>query len=157
MNWYLVMSKPREEERAYENLVYQQYNCYLPKVKIEKIKQGKKIQLLEPLFPRYLFVQLNSITDNWGPVRSTLGVSNMVRFGDSYAKVPDSVIEDINYFSSEHQESLFKAGEKLVVKSGPFKGQTVEFLRISSDYRAMVLLELCQKLHCVSISLEELH
>ncbi|NBY65097.1 MAG: transcriptional activator RfaH [Betaproteobacteria bacterium] len=111
MNWYLVMSKPREEDRAYENLVYQQYNCYLPKVKIEKIKQGKKIQLLEPLFPRYLFVQLNSSTDNWGPVRSTLGVSNMVRFGDSYAKVPDSVIEDINYFSSEHQESLFKAGE----------------------------------------------
>jgi len=56
MNWYLVMSKPREEDRAYENLVYQQYNCYLPKVKIEKIKQAKKIQLLEPLFPRYLFV-----------------------------------------------------------------------------------------------------
>ena len=35
----------------------------------------------EPLFPNYVFIHLNDTTDNWKPIRSTVGVSGFVRFG----------------------------------------------------------------------------
>lgn len=54
------MSKPRQEERAYENLVRQGYSCFLPKISVETIRSGKIYLKQEPLFPRYVFVQLSS-------------------------------------------------------------------------------------------------
>jgi transcriptional antiterminator RfaH len=35
----------------------------------------------EALFSRYLFVELNRTDSNWVPLRSTRGVSGLVRFG----------------------------------------------------------------------------
>jgi len=40
-------------------------------------------EIEESLFPRYLFVQLDIGPQglDWGPIRSTMGVSRLVRFG----------------------------------------------------------------------------
>lgn len=116
------MSKPRQEERAFDNLSRQGYPCYLPKVSVEKILNGKVQLKQEPLFPRYVFIQLSSTEHNWGPIRSTLGVSTLVRFGIDFAKVPTSVIDGIQSFAEAHQEDAFEEGERILIKSGPLKG-----------------------------------
>ena len=83
-NWYLIQTKPKQEEVASLNLINQDFEIYYPKTKIK----DKVIAL----FPRYIFIQLDDKNQNWSPIRSTKGVANFVRFGVKFAKVPDDII-----------------------------------------------------------------
>ncbi len=86
--WYLVYSKPQQERVALENLERQGFTAYLPLVRARRRRQTRVVHVIEPMFPRYLFVNLSDLTDDWGPIRSTIGVSNLVRFGNEAARAP---------------------------------------------------------------------
>ena len=58
MHWYLVHTKPWQEKCALENLQRQGFQCYLPALPSEKLRQGMLVVKDEPLFPRYLFIRL---------------------------------------------------------------------------------------------------
>ena len=75
--WFLIYTKPRQEERAKENLENQGFETFLPMIAYEKIKQPK-LYSLKPLFPRYLFTQFNKEKNNWVHIKSTRGVSHIV-------------------------------------------------------------------------------
>lgn len=156
MSWYLLASKPRQEERAYTNLLKQGYKCFLPKILVQKVKKGSLVQIEEPLFPRYLFINLNSFDDNWSPIRSTLGVSGMVKFGSQCPVIPDEIVAEVMNYSQKSFTSYFTKGEEIVVRSGPFKGQSVSFDSMDGEQRVMVFMEMCHKIHRISISLNEL-
>ena len=79
--WYAVQAKPRQENTAEENLRRQGFDTYLPKIQLRRRRRDKWTKVVEPLFPRYLFIHLEPGVDNWAPLRSTLGVSTVVRFG----------------------------------------------------------------------------
>ena len=95
MHWYLVHTKPRQEKCALENLHRQGYQCYLPTIPAEKLRQGLLTVADEPLFPRYLFIRLGQgdTAKSWAPIRSTKGVSRLVSFGVEPAKVADNLVE----------------------------------------------------------------
>lgn len=154
--WYLVQSKPRNEARALENLLRQGYETYLPLIEVERLQRGKLLKKLEPLFPRYLFLHLEEGNDNWGPIRSTLGVAGMVRFGQTYAAVPDLVIEAIRERTQEIRETLFAAGDAVQVVSGPLVGLEGVFEIADGEQRSFVLLEFMQKQQRVSVSTADL-
>ena len=90
--WYVLQSKPREEKRALENLRNQGFECLLPMYSRERLRRGKREQVDEPLFPRYLFVHLDEVTSNWYVLRSTYGVTNIVRFGQIPAAISDDIV-----------------------------------------------------------------
>lgn len=154
--WYLVQSKPRNEMRALENLVRQGYETYLPLIEVERLQRGKLLKKMEPLFPRYLFLQLEEGNDNWGPIRSTLGVAGMVRFGQMYAMVSDEVIDVVRERTQEVRKSLFAAGETIRVVSGPLLGLEGVFEIADGEQRSFVLLEFMQKQQRVSVSTADL-
>ena len=56
--WFLVHTKPRQEDVALVNLERQGYRCYLPRLRVEKILRRKAVVVIEPMFSRYLFVRL---------------------------------------------------------------------------------------------------
>lgn len=95
MRWCLVHTKPRQEKCALENLNRQGYQCYLPTLPSEKLRQGLLTFVDEPLFTRYLFIRLGEgdSARSWAPIRSTKGVSSLVSFGLEPARVDDSLIE----------------------------------------------------------------
>jgi transcriptional antiterminator RfaH len=72
--WFVIQSKPCQE------LQNQGCELFLPKIEIKKIVGRERIQKVEPLFSSYLFVQLSEADSNWFPLRSTRGVSGLVRF-----------------------------------------------------------------------------
>ena len=154
--WFLIQSKPRNEARALENLLRQGYNTYLPLIEVERLQRGKLLRKMEPLFPRYLFLNLAAGVDNWGPIRSTLGVAGMVRFGQAYAAVPDPVIEAIRERTQEIRETLFAAGDAVQVVSGPLVGLEGVFEIADGEQRSFVLLEFMQKQQRVSVSTADL-
>ena len=91
--WYLVFTKPRHEAIAKINLHRQGFHIYLPLLQSHKRKRNLYQLVTEPMFPRYLFIYLNSGTDDWSKIRSTRGCISLVRFGTLPARVPDTLIE----------------------------------------------------------------
>jgi len=150
MHWYLIHTKPRQEKIALENLERQGYRSYLPLYRKEKLRQRVLIVSNEPLFPRYLFINLgDSETDqSWRPIRSTKGVSRMVTFGNEPAKVDDALIDLLKHQEENlqnHLEPLFKPGELVKITEGPFAGIEGIYQMADGEQRAMVLIELLSK------------
>jgi transcriptional antiterminator RfaH len=154
--WYLVQSKPRNEARALENLVRQGYETYLPLMEVERLQRGKLLKKMEPLFPRYLFLHLEEGNDNWGPIRSTLGVAGLVRFGQAYAVVSDEVMAAVRERTQDIKKSLFESGDNIRVVSGPLLGLEGVFEIADGEQRSFVLLEFMQKQQRVSVSTADL-
>ena len=162
MSWYVVHSKPRQEQRAFENLVRQGFECYLPKVKVERIRQGALSLVVEALFPRYLFIRLDSTLGSgkgWGVIRSTQGVSRLVTFAGEAAKAPDNLIESVQAMEAAgaaKPQRLFLHGEKVQVKVGPFAGLEGVYQMGEGQARAFMLIELISKQVKLPIKPEEL-
>lgn len=154
--WYLVQSKPRNELRALENLVRQGYETYLPLMEVERLQRGKLLKKMEPLFPRYLFLHLEEGNDNWGPIRSTMGVAGLVRFGQAYAVVSDEVLEAVRERTQDVKKALFASGDSIRVVSGPLLGLEGVFEITDGEQRSFVLLEFMQKQQRVSVSTADL-
>ena len=154
--WYLVQSKPRNELRALENLVRQGYETYLPLMEVERLQRGKLLKKMEPLFPRYLFLHLEEGNDNWGPIRSTMGVAGLVRFGQAYAVVSNEVMEAVRERTQDIKKTLFAEGDPIRVVSGPLLGLEGVFEIADGEQRSFVLLEFMQKQQRVSVSTADL-
>ncbi len=149
-SWYVIHTKPRQEQRALSNLQQQGYQCYLPMIAIEKLSRERVNVVEEPLFPRYLFISLDASRygQNWSPIRSTWGVSGLVSFGNEPAKINGGLIDLLRQQEqglSEDPQRLFSAGETLLVADGPFAGLEAIYQMASGENRAMVLIELMGK------------
>jgi len=142
--WYLIYTKPRQEKTAYENLDRQGYATYLPKIWNKRDRAAREAV---PMFPRYLFIHLDKTSDNWGPIRSTLGVISVVRFGLKPAAVPDSLIQAVREREDptgivEYVGQEFSVGQQIRVKEGVFQGAEGIFLARTGQERVAVLLQI---------------
>jgi len=145
MHWFVVHTKPRQEQRALENLTRQGYPCYLPTLSVERVQRRQLKVVIEPLFPRYLFIRLSTgdSGQSWGPIRSTLGVSRLVTFGNAPAKVDDRFIDAIRAQADGGEpQRLFEAGERVVVTEGPFVGIKGIYQIADGEKRARILIDL---------------
>ena len=148
-NWFAVVTKPRQEKIALENLQRQGFECFLPMAENPYQRRSKKHQkIIEPLFPRYLF--LNAIADiqNLAPVRSTKGVISMVRFGTELAVLPEQVINAIKQRINPETGLIkikaieIRTGDKVKIFDGPLTGLSGIVAERNSEKRALVLMEL---------------
>jgi transcriptional antiterminator RfaH len=140
--WYVVHTKPRQEVRALENLEKQGFTCFLPMMQAQKLR-AQRVQLVtEPMFSRYLFIQLDDQTQNWAPIRSTLGVSKLVRFGTTPAKVPSALVNFLREAPSDVLRRMFEPGDSVLVANGPLKGLEGKYLAHDGETRAFVLIDL---------------
>lgn len=122
--WYLVFTKPKQEIIAKSNLERQGFHTYLPLLQLHKRRNNIYHIVTEPLFQRYLFIDLNSQVDDWSKIRSTRGCISLVRFGTLPARVPSYLIEqlkhDENKQLSEPRASVpdFQPGDRVQVVDG---------------------------------------
>jgi transcription elongation factor/antiterminator RfaH len=146
--WYLVYTKAQQEDIALLNLECQGYTCYLPKLRIERIRRRKAEVVIEPMFPRYLFVRLDLSGQgkSWTPTRSTVGVQQLIYFGSRAAQVDDKLIDWLRRREAERPaEAMFKPGQAVVITDGPFAGIEAIFQTADAERRAMILLEILSK------------
>lgn len=156
--WYLIHSKPKDEKVAQENLERQGYETYLPLILGRMKRRGKTTKSIQPMFPRYLFIHLSEQTDDWGPIRSTLGVSSLIRFGMTPAKIPDTLIKSLKQNENsqgvhELPNTSFSPGDKVLIVEGPFEGYEATLFSQKSDDRVIVLLKIAENF--VKVKLEQ--
>lgn len=146
MTWYALQHKPAQGDRALAHLQNQDIACFYPKITVEKIKAGKRTKKLEPLFPGYLFVNLEQTDPMWAKLRSTRGVIRVVSFANKPASIPDDVIQHIkDSLHTVAEQGGIKAGQTIELDDGPFKGISAIFQAYDGEERAIVLIRFMQK------------
>jgi transcriptional antiterminator RfaH len=101
------------------------------------------------LFPRYLFLQLAAGRQSLQPIHSTIGVSNVVRFGMRCAIVRDEVIDELRSRADPltgihalRPAARFTRGTRVRITAGPFCGIDGIFERAEGAERVTILLTL---------------
>jgi transcriptional antiterminator RfaH len=148
-NWYLIHTKIRQESVALENLERQGFECFLPLIRVEKLRRGSLQVVQEALFPRYLFIRLGTgmESQSWAPIRSTTGVSRLVTFGHILAKIDDDLVADMRAHTESSEVVLrhFEPGEQVVVTHGPFVGVEAIYQMVNAEGRVTLLLNILSK------------
>ena len=142
--WYVIKTKPREEYRALENLERQHFSCYLPELDVERLNRQCKLVRKEPLFPSYLFISLNNLDDNWYPIRSTRGVSHIVRFNEHPVPMRDELVDSIrNRIAIERPKVPYlQPGERVRIVDGSFSHLEAIFVANDGEERVMLLMNI---------------
>jgi transcriptional antiterminator RfaH len=146
-HWYLIHTKPACEAVAEVNLMRQGYGVYHPRLLRPARIRGRWVERVESLFPRYLFLHLDVGRQAMGPVRSTVGVANIVRFGCDYTVVPNEVVENLRARADREtgvhhlgSQTPFELGSMVRIIAGAFDGLEGVFQRESGNERVIVLL-----------------
>jgi transcriptional antiterminator RfaH len=155
--WFAVQCKPRREALAEANLLNQGYRVYLPRLATQRRRDGRWVDTVEPLFPRYLFLATGSERQSLAPVRSTLGVCGLVRFGGQPAVIPEAVVASLRArqdpaIGALARRSPFTPGARVEFRAGPFAGLEGVIDMEASHERVYVLLELLGKLNKVPVA-----
>jgi transcriptional antiterminator RfaH len=95
MTWFVVRTQPRAEEKAVRHLGNQGFAAYLPRYR-RRIRHARRNQIvLRPLFPGYLFVELDPARCRWRSINGTIGVHEILTNGDMPLAVPETIIAEI--------------------------------------------------------------
>lgn len=157
MTWYALQHKPAQGDRALTHLQNQDITCFYPKITVEKIKGGKRTKKLEPLFPGYLFVNLEQTDPIWAKLRSTRGVLRVVGFASRPAAISDEVIQHIkDSLDSVAAQGGIKPGQAVQLNEGPFEGINAIFQFYDGEARAIVLINFMQKQQRVKVPVSAL-
>ena len=148
--WYLIYSKQQQERIAEENLVRQNYDVYLPLLRRTRRRCGCRISVIEPMFPRYLFINLCDQLDDWGPVRSTRGVMHLIRFGSVPARLPNDFVDTLRRRENAEgtqvlPEPSISPGDPVRITDGSMAGYDAVFAAKSGKERVLLLLHIAGK------------
>lgn len=149
-DWYLVQCKPRQDERAEENLQRQGYECSRPVCRREKLLRGQMSCVKESLFPGYLFLHMPEGA-NWAPLRSTRGVARIVAFGGRPLAVSQELIIQLQSRADTHIISKFNAGDKVTIVDHGFAGIESIFMSMDGEERVILLINLMNRQQKISL------
>jgi transcriptional antiterminator RfaH len=144
-HWILVTTQQGKERLAVQNISRQGYDLYLPMMREWVMRQGQKIEVARPLFPRYVFV---FIRQQWSNLTGTYGVAGLVMDGKAPRYVPERIIkglrerEDESGFVLLEDPDGLRAGQKVRIDSGVLQGQIGIYQGMSGDERAIVLFNI---------------
>lgn len=156
-DWYAVHTKARQEHVAVENLHRQDFETFLPLIRQSRRRRSQWREVTEPLFPGYLFTRLDLDADNIAPIRSTRGVSGLVRFGGMPIPVPDAIVEDLMAIQDDTDgvictATLFRTGDRVSIAGGPLAGLEGIFQASDGKERVSLLLDFLGKQQRITVS-----
>ena len=161
-NWYAVHTRPHQETCAESNLRRQGFATYFSRYLRNRRHARKSEMVVRPLFPRYIFVNVDSAYNRWRSIHSTFGVSDIVCAGSTPANVPAAVITDIR--AREDDEGFVRLG----LPAGLVPGSRVRALdglfaevhgvleRVTSERRVAILMTLLGREVRVSVPAENI-
>ena len=145
--WYVAQTQTNAEGRARINLERQGFRAYLPRYRRER-RHARRCEVVRaPLFPGYIFVELDLQTAPWRSINGTFGVNHLICQGDRPTALPESVIQELT--ARENDEGLvtlqprrFHKGEALRIVSGALADCFGLFEEMADRDRVILLLDL---------------
>ncbi len=134
MFWFAVITKPRNEALATENLRRQGFECRFLRMRRHLRGAIGMREHIEPVFPRYLFIRSSADNPMLAKIRSTRGVIGMVRFGLEPARIADQVIKNLDA-RADHDGIVrldapeLMVGDQVKITQGPMFGMDAIFVK----------------------------
>jgi transcription elongation factor/antiterminator RfaH len=158
--WYVIHCQPHKEHYAAIALQEQLgLTIYLPEV----IRSYQGQMQCAPLFPRYLFAQVDLHTVPPSRINAAPGVTRLVAFDTTPRTVPAAVVQAIHEQVQQLNkqgglaEPGFQPGDTVQIKAGPLHGLEAVFLGPTTPReRVWILLEFMGRLNEVEINRESL-
>jgi transcriptional antiterminator RfaH len=120
---------------------------WLPTFKRSR-RHARRIEtVLAPLFPGYLFVELDLTQQIWSPINGTVGVRRLLCENMRPARVPDSFMEGLRQKTNgtgvvAMAGSSLRRGQKVRLVAGPFVDCIGTLLRLDTKDRVALLLSI---------------
>ena len=137
ISWFVIKVRFNRASIANQKILDKQIETYFPmEMQSVTIKGGKRRAKMTPIFSNLIFVKtsfrvlsdLCGVNKDWYYLSSIEdGLKKAVRIPESQMKQFQDFI-DGNYNEIEHKKTKFKKGEKVIVKSGMFKGCEAIFI-----------------------------
>ncbi|MSQ41365.1 MAG: hypothetical protein EXR55_06925 [Dehalococcoidia bacterium] len=144
--WYVAKVKPRNEHHVQTYLERFGVEVYAPEMLV--LRSGRKRN--EPLFPSYLFVKVDPSSGMWPLVHWARGMSYFL--GDQRDPTPcsdvllDTIRARVGQWNGGGWEEAFRSGDRVVIRSGPFKELDAIFQRyVPGRERCHVLVSLMDR------------
>lgn len=144
--WSCAQTHPHHEALALRNLRRQAFTAFYPFfIHTNRFRR----LVVKPVFPGYVFIELDDTLPNWSPINSTLGVKRLLTHSagseDLYrkpAKVP--FMDDLRRLRIYHEdapgEEVIPPGTTVRIRRGPF-AEKVALVAMSTQDRVRLLLE----------------
>jgi len=154
-NWLVATYKINEIRRVESNLLNQKFDYCLPKITTRKINSNPK---LEVLFPGYIFVNTN--IENYTALKYTMGIRNIIKFGDNISCISDEEIEAMQMLEETSKmdpvASQIQIGQDVTISKGSLTGSIVKVCSLPSKKRVGVLLSFLGSMRRVTIPEKDL-
>ena len=154
-NWLVATYKTNQVKRVESNLLNQKFDYYLPKITTKKINSNSKVEVL---FPGYIFV--NTSFKNYSSLKYTIGIRNIVKFGDNISCISDEEIEAMRMAEEASKidpvVSQIQIGQDAIIAKGSLKGSIVKVCSLPSKERIGVLLSFLGSMRRVTIQEKDL-
>ena len=137
--WFITSYKINEIKRVERNLLYQNFDFYLPKITTKKINANPRVEVL---FPGYIFVNIS--LENYSALKYTMGIKNIIKFGDNIPFISNKEIEVMK--SAEETSKIdpvasqIQIGQDVMIAKGSFAGSIAEVCSLPSKERVGVFL-----------------
>ncbi len=146
MAWYCARTHPKHEHIAAGGLRRRVgLEVFSPRLRMERATKRGVVNVIEPLFPCYVFVRCN-LAEKLDAIRYVTGVSSLVHFGQKIPSVPDDVVDELRQcFESDEPmavENQFRPGTEVTVAEGAFLGSRGIVVNVlPAKQRVQILLE----------------
>jgi transcriptional antiterminator RfaH len=143
MPWYAVSTKPHQEKQAELHIKQRGIECFLPLLKENKIVRRTRKEVIEPLFPGYLFARFDP-DKHCRAVSYATGVRKVVDFGSGPVEVDATMIDAIKERLNNGYVTLMSVrlvhGQVVHINRGPLAGLEAVFVRKMTDRNRVLLL-----------------
>jgi transcriptional antiterminator RfaH len=124
--WAVVQTLVRSEDRANHHVERQGFETFLPRMIEVSQVSGRRVERESKMFPGYLFVR---VVDQWRCLLGTIGVCDVIRFGEGPALLRDEVVAELRERADRDglvrvapPAARFAVGQRVRVVEGPFTG-----------------------------------
>ena len=142
--WFVVNTLPHQETRAVTNLLRQGYRAWLPSTKRSRRHARRIMTMLAPLFPGYLFVELDLEREPWSPINGTFGVRRLLCHDNRPAPVPAHFVKSLRQAEQDGvvapPEADLQPGQRVRLVAGPFVDQVGTLVHLAARERVALLL-----------------
>jgi transcriptional antiterminator RfaH len=122
--WYVVQTKPRNEERAQFHLEREGIETLNPLMEAFRSRGGRTRKTLEPLFPNYIFARF-LLERDYPKVKWARGVNKVVGRGREPMPISDEIVEEIKNRIDEgcvvRRAFDLKTHDPVRIKEGPLR------------------------------------
>ena len=151
MKWFAVYTQAGKEAMAARELGNQNFGIYLPLYQKMRRHAGRTSIVDAPLFPRYLFVGIDTETQRWRSVNGPRGVVGLVSFGQNPSPIPEIFIAQIRAREDDTgyirlNSTGFQHGQPLRIVGGAMAETEGLFEKVVDSDRAILLVSLLGQL-----------